>query len=86
MGSQAPRLNVRFPPASAMTYPLDSYAGQMLVLGGYFVFVGFVAAALAVGLTAQDQYKHGLSRVNVISWTAAVTLVLLLLALLRSLI
>ena len=65
---------------------IGSYPGHMLMLGGYFVFVGFIAAALAVGLTAHDQYKRGVSSVNLIGWTAAVTLVLLLLALVRMLI
>jgi hypothetical protein len=57
----------------------------MLMMSGYFVFVGFIAAALAVGLTAHDQYKRGASSVNLIGWTVAVTFVLLLLALVRRL-
>jgi uncharacterized membrane protein len=63
-----------------------SYPVQMLVLGGYFLFVGFVAIAFASGLTAHDHYKRSLSRVNLIGCTAAATLVLLLLALVRSLV
>jgi hypothetical protein len=67
-------------------FDIGPYPGQMLVLAGYFVFVGFIAVALAYVRSAHDQHKRGQSRVNLIGCTAAVTVVLLLLALVRSLV
>ena len=57
---------------------------MMLAAGAAFAIANRRStAAFAVGLTANDQYKRGASSVNLIGWTAAVTLVLLLLALVR---
>ena len=50
----------------------------MLVTVGYFVFVGFVACAVILGLIAQDYYRRGLTNINPLGWPAVGFVMLLI--------
>jgi hypothetical protein len=63
---------------------INSGPGRLLVVLGYFAFVGFVTLALILGSEAQSQFRRGQTSINPLAWTATGFLILLLLALVRS--
>jgi hypothetical protein len=63
---------------------ITSDVGRLAVFAGFFIFVGVVFGFVLAGMTAQKEYKRGLTRMNPLGCTAAAFSILVLVALIRS--
>ena len=65
-------------------WDINSGPGRLMIGLGFFAFVGFVVVIAILSLTAQNDYRRGLSNFNPLGWMVAGFLLLLLIALVRS--